>query len=177
MASATSYPASFDDPLSPARRSAILMYFLGVLGFFGGVCVAALGLLLRDIMTQPQFAAILRSHNIPLPELQSRIILVGAICCIGGFCLGALGFFVRKGNPAPIIAAIALTIFALFVTALIFLSTLLATNSHDDATLASIIWMLAVPVLLLVVLLIWLAAALRNVSYIRSLRSVADMMR
>ncbi|HEY1684553.1 MAG TPA: hypothetical protein VGG19_07310 [Tepidisphaeraceae bacterium] len=160
------------DAQAPARRAAIMMYLLGILGFFGGIVIAIVGLALRDILSQPQFAEVFRHAGISASALQLPIVIVGAVCCLGGVAMAIMGLFVKKGAVLALLASIGLTIIALFTTGVIFLASLLAARSQDDVTVASGVLILSVPVLLLVILFIWLMAALRNAGYLQTVKTM-----
>ena len=171
MASEVGSPANFfhSDPRAAARRAAVLMYLLGALGIFGGICLGVVGLALKDVMTQPEFARVLRFPVLAFPQLQAWLVAAGMICFIGGFLMAASGWFVRKGTFVPIVVAIVVAMIAMVITGFIFVATLLVVQTQNDVTIVSVEWMLALPVLLLVVLLIWLTAALHSVEDLRNL--------
>jgi hypothetical protein len=173
MALTPGYIASFDetDALSPARRAAVLMGILGLIGVMGGVCLGILGLALPDVMTQPEFARVLRPGLVTFPSMQSWMVVGGVVCCFGASAFAFAGYFVRKGTTGPIVVAILLTMLALVATGFILIATLFVARAQNDVTIISAEWMLVLPVVFLVILLIWLTAALHNVSYLRSIRN------
>src|SRR5438128_18031 len=110
------YPTSFDyyqpteDPLTPARRASMLMFFVGGMVLVGGFCCIGFGAALPNLLQQqPELAQQMSAMgNFPPNEIQTAMIVLGAMSLIVGIAMIVLGRFVCNGGLGAILTAIVL---------------------------------------------------------------------
>src|SRR5438067_9302461 len=89
-----------EDPLGPARRAGMLMFFVGGLTLVAGFCCIGFGSALPHLLQQqPELAQQMNAMgNFPPGLIQTAMIVLGVISLVVGIAMLVLGRFIRNGG-------------------------------------------------------------------------------
>ncbi len=161
-----SYPPNFDyykpaTQNTPARGASILMYVLGAIILLSGFCCAGMGVMIPQLMKQPEFARTIGSIPNATPEImQIGLLIVGVLAAVAGIAFLVLGFFVGRGSRAAIIISIVLSILCGFLLLLNLLQAFVPREPANQRILGACF--IVVPLVLMGFLIRALFRALKS---------------
>ncbi len=173
-------PPSFDyyqpaqpgtpDLLAPARRASIVMFVVGVLFLVCGgyIGIASSVLNMNQILEQQRPSLPPEAQGMFTPEiLRAYFVGICIAAIIGAILMVGLGLLVRRGSFAGIVTALVLTILGLLCFLCPAVGTIpMFTRLPFQAGITLLI--LAVPLLLLGLQLVWLIQGASGVSRLRA---------
>lgn len=154
-------PASFRNPLAPARRASILMFIFGGLALLCGLGMTLLGAVLTpQMMSQFPNAGELHAMESQL-GMPMRLLLIvwGLFVLVPAILYIVLGFFVRRGGLVSCVLGLVLAGGTSLVALLQIIG--LVSQRGDPVALAFGACMVLFSLVLCVLLLMWLIQAVR----------------
>jgi hypothetical protein len=164
----------YDAMLSPARRSAVVMWVLGCMAILFGVCSGFMGFMFANVEQFPPESQ--QQVHIAEQQLQSKypgvspaaLLGVAAFLTLGiGLTLVISGFFVRRGGRGAAIFGLWVAIPMIMYLVL----NLLKGISGGGLEAGSAVVMMALPIALSAMLVRWLFQAARNAGRLQQLQS------
>jgi hypothetical protein len=156
------YYSGGGDPRGPFRRAGILLIVLGSIGFLFGFCLGATlaAVSFEQVMAQSGMSAESLNGMTPEAAKTAMLVIMGLIALLGLVML-LLGVFVCRSSRAAAVGGLIVSGLATALGALWMLSALLAAVTHPLPQMAAGLCMLAIPMVLLILTMIFLVQALR----------------
>lgn len=169
------YPAGYDPMsayLGPARRAGVLMFVLGGLGMACGVCLG-----ISALITPIESMISASGMNVPelppgmsigqLMRIAYVVMAVGLL--IQSILMIVLGVFVRRGSVGAIITSLVICVLVTLFLLINFIGPLMQLG-HAPGTAIMSLTMIAVPLCLYGLLIMWLLQAKRSADTVSAMR-------
>lgn len=168
---APNYPPPWpgSDPTGPAKRAAILMIVLGVLGLLLAGCFGVIAGFLPTLLQNPDFAKgwneATAEQQLEMPVMVVAIVIAAIMVGVWSMAQIVVGAFVRRGTSVPIVFGIVLTALSLLGAAGNTVATLPTGN-------VGAIGCQFIGLALLILQLVWLIQAIRNASQVSAMQQM-----
>ena len=155
--------------LGPARRASVMMFIVAALMLACGMCFGAVGLVPLEGMEAEQREPLERIESELGMSIKTIAGVAAAMMLVPGLLMGAMGFFVRGGGIAAVVISLILSLLIGVVLLLAAINGI--TNVMRDPSAAGGVCVIAIPLVLIVMSIVWLIQALRNAPRLSELQA------